>query len=156
MNFRPGQPVRGTERDMPGITEAWFVCMDRPESTIPRGIGCVILRRFVLTRGTDRYPPGTVVGELNAIVTPYLEPVPGREEPEREALELLRLEVLRVHALLVEKLGPRPPNAWEHIPDEWYGRLDLAVPAAYQELQRMTGAMWWGMPEGTTSAPWTR
>ena len=110
--FRPGQPVRGTQADMPGLTAAWFVCMDAPETTLPRGIGCTILRRYVFrTDRTPGFPAGTVFGELNAFMLPYLESIPGREEPEREALDLLRAEVLRAHAVLVKHKGARPPSA---------------------------------------------
>lgn len=152
--FRPGQPVRGAAgSSFPGLTEAWFICMDRPESTIPRGIGCTILRRHVFRVAWKNFPAGSVVGEPSTMMTPDLEPVPGREEPEREALDLLRGEVLRAHMLLIERKGPRAPSAWTQVPESWYLDLDAAIPAANAERTRLFGVLLWGQPDGEEIVP---
>ena len=127
--------------------------MDSPETTRPMGIGCIALRRVALSRDCAGIPAGTAVADLMSTVVPYLEPIPGRELPEHEPLELLRNEILRAYACLVARKGPRPPSAWTQMPEAWFLHLDVSIPAANAERVRLFGAALWGLPEGEEIVP---
>lgn len=131
--FRPGQPIISPEA-LPGIRKAWFIDMDRPESTIPRGIGIVFLH------ARDR----TVYSGL----LPDFVAVEGQTEPEREVVDWYLQELARILPLVREKArrSVEPPTTEALTP-----LLDLTLPVEvlvpYLEHERTRLWAFWSDPD---------